>query len=31
MSITGFPVYRPRRTRSTDNLRSMIRETEVSV
>ena len=31
MSITGFPVYRPRRTRATENLRAMIRETEVSV
>ena len=28
---TGFPVYRPRRTRATENLRAMIRETEVSV
>ena len=27
----GFPVYRPRRTRATENLRAMIRETEVSV
>ena len=26
-----FPVYRPRRTRATENLRAMIRETEVSV
>ena len=28
---TGFPTYRPRRTRATANLRAMIRETEVSV
>ena len=27
----GFPIYRPRRTRATENLRSMIRETELSV
>lgn len=27
----GFPVYRPRRTRATENLRALIRETEVSV
>ena len=27
----GFPIYRPRRTRATENLRSMIRETERSV
>ncbi len=29
MSI-GFPIYRPRRTRVTENLRAMIRETEIS-
>mgnify|MGYP003065022560 CR=1 FL=1 len=27
----GFPIYRPRRLRATENLRSMIRETAVSV
>lgn len=27
----GFPIYRPRRLRATENLRSMIRETELSV
>ncbi len=27
----GFPVYRPRRLRSSENLRSMIRETSLSV
>ncbi len=27
---TGFPIYRPRRTRATENLRAMIRETEIS-
>ena len=25
----GFPIYRPRRLRATENLRSMIRETEL--
>ena len=30
MSV-DFPIYRPRRTRATENLRAMIRETEVSV
>ena len=30
MSV-DFPIYRPRRTRATGNLRAMIRETEVSV
>lgn len=27
----GFPIYRPRRMRASENLRSMIRETEISV
>lgn len=27
----GFPIYRPRRMRANENLRSMIRETEISV
>lgn len=27
----GFPIYRPRRMRANENLRSMIRETELSV
>ena len=27
----GFPIYRPRRLRATENLRSMIRETTLSV
>ncbi len=27
----GFPIYRPRRLRASENLRSMIRETELSV
>lgn len=27
----GFPIYRPRRLRATENLRSMIRETSLSV
>ena len=27
----GFPIYRPRRTRATANLRSMIRENKLSV
>ncbi|HAT98678.1 MAG TPA: porphobilinogen synthase, partial [Acidaminococcaceae bacterium] len=29
--MTGFPIYRPRRLRATENLRSLIRETSVSV
>lgn len=29
--MAGFPVYRPRRLRATENLRSMIRETSLSV
>lgn len=31
MSITGFPIYRPRRLRATENLRAMIRESSLSV
>ena len=31
MIILGFPIYRPRRMRANENLRSMIRETEISV
>ena len=27
--MTGFPIYRPRRLRATENLRSMIRETSI--
>ena len=27
----GFPIYRPRRLRATENLRSMIRENSLSV
>ena len=29
--MTGFPIYRPRRLRATENLRSLIRETSLSV
>ena len=29
--MTGFPTYRPRRLRATENLRSMIRETSLDV
>ena len=29
--MAGFPIYRPRRLRATENLRSMIRETSLSV
>lgn len=29
--MAGFPIYRPRRLRVTENLRSMIRETSLSV
>lgn len=31
MSITGFPIYRPRRMRASENLRAMIRENSLSV
>ena len=29
--MTGFPIYRPRRLRATENLRRMIRETTLGV
>ena len=28
--MTGFPIYRPRRLRATENLRSLIRETSLA-